>query len=55
MHTCLAVVFAAPFDSSLEPNLFAAWGIEVPVLEIAGHNIDVVQGCNEESKSDTVM
>jgi hypothetical protein len=51
--TYLAMAFSA-FNSSLEPNLLSAWGIEICVLEIAGHDINVIQGCNMESNSNTV-
>jgi hypothetical protein len=49
------MVFAA-FETSLKPNLLSAcWGVEIiHILEIAGHDIKVIQGCNEENKSDTV-
>jgi hypothetical protein len=47
------VIFFA-FNSALKPNFLTAWCIEVSVFKIAGYYIEVVQGCNEESKSDAI-
>jgi hypothetical protein len=51
--TYLGVIFST-FNSTLKPNIFTAWGVEVCIFEIAGHYNEVIEGCNKEGKSDAI-